>query len=154
MKKVIRISLLVLAAIFIIIQFIPNGKPSNQPSPGKDLFEITEIPQEVELLLKNACYDCHSQKVKFPWYSNVAPVSWLVARDIKEARENLDFSKWRDVSKKDKLKALDKIGEEVSEENMPMKIYTIMHAEARLTKAERDIVVKWAEDFAEKVFEE
>jgi hypothetical protein len=81
-------------------------------------------------------------------------VSWLVTRDIKEGRENLDFSKWRDVSKKDKLKALDKIGEEVSEENMPMKIYTIMHAEARLTKAERDIVVKWAEDFAEKVFEE
>jgi hypothetical protein len=154
MKKVVRILLLVLVAIFIIIQFIPYGKPSNQPLAGKDLFEVTELPQDVGIILKNACYDCHSQKVKFPWYSNVAPVSWLVARDIKEARENLDFSKWRDVSKKDKLKALDKIGEEVSEENMPMKIYTIMHAEARLTKAERDIVVKWAEDFAEKVFEE
>jgi hypothetical protein len=154
MKKVFRILLLVLVAIFIIIQFIPYGKPSNQPLAGKDLFEVTELPQDVGIILKNACYDCHSQKVKFPWYSNVAPVAWLVARDIKEARENLDFSKWRDVSKKDKLKALDKIGEEVSEENMPMKIYTIMHPEARLTKAERDIVVKWAEDFAEKVFEE
>lgn len=154
MKKVVRILLLVLVAIFIIIQFIPYGKPSNQPLAGKDLFEVTELPQDVGIILKNACYDCHSQKVKFPWYSNVAPVSWLVTRDIKEGRENLDFSKWRDVSKKDKLKALDKIGEEVSEENMPMKIYTIMHAEARLTKAERDIVVKWAEDFAEKVFEE
>ncbi len=73
---------------------------------------------------------------------------------LRKAAKHLDLSKWGDLSKKDKLKALDKIGEEVSEENMPMKIYTIMHAEARLTKTERDIVVKWAEDFAEKVFEE
>ena len=154
MNKKIKILLLVLAAIFIIIQFIPYGKPSNQPLSGKDLFEVADLPQDVGIIFKNACYDCHSQLVKFPWYSHVAPVSWLVARDINEGREHLDLSKWGDLSKKDKLKALDKIGEEVSEENMPMKIYTVMHAEARLTKAERDLVVKWAEQFAEKVFEE
>ena len=141
-------------AIFIIIQFIPTGKPSNQPSPGKDLFEVTEIPQDVGLLMKNACYDCHSQKVKFPWYSNVAPMSWLVARDIKEARENLDFSKWGYFSKKEKLKALDKIGDEVGEKKMPIPMYTLMHAEARLTQAERDAIVNWAEGLAEKILEE
>lgn len=154
MNKTLKILLLVVAAIFIVIQFIPYGKPNNQPLTGKDLFEVADLPQDVGIILKNACYDCHSQLVKFPWYSNVAPASWLVSRDIKVGRKHLDLSKWGDLSKKDKLKALDKIGEEVSEENMPMKIYTIMHAEARLTKIERDIVVKWAEDFAEKVFEE
>ena len=110
--------------------------------------------RNVGIIFKNACYDCHSQLVKFPWYSHVAPVSWLVARDIKEGREHLDLSNWGNLSKKDKLKALDHIGEEVDKEKMPLKIYTIMHAEARLTRAEREIIVNWAETFAEKVFEE
>jgi hypothetical protein len=154
MKKTIKILLLTLAAIFIIIQFIPFGKPTNQPVAGVDLFEAENLPQEVGVILKNACYDCHSQLVKFPWYSNVAPVSWLVARDIKEGREHLDLSNWANLTKKDKLKALDHIGEEVSEENMPLKIYTWMHTEARLSKEERDIIVNWAETLAERVFEE
>jgi len=154
MNKKIKILLLVLAAIFIIIQFIPYGKPSNQPLSGKDLFEVATLPQEVGIIFKNACYDCHSQLVKFPWYSHVAPVSWLLARDINEGREHLDLSKWGDLTKKGKLKLLDKISDEVNEGNMPLKKYTLMHKEARLTKAERDLVVKWAEQFAEKVFEE
>jgi hypothetical protein len=154
MKKSVKILLLILAAIFIIIQFIPFGKPTNQPIAGVDLFESENLPQEVGVILKNACYDCHSQLVKFPWYSNVAPVSWLVARDINEAREHLDLSNWGNLTKKDKLKALDHIGEEVSEENMPLKIYTLMHAEARLSKKERVVIVNWAEALAERVFEE
>jgi hypothetical protein len=154
MKKTIKILLLVLAAIFIIIQFIPYGRPSNQASTDKELFKVTDIPQDVGQILKNACYDCHSQLVKFPWYSHVAPVSWLLASDINEGREHLDLSKWGDLSKKDKLKLLDKISEEVGEGNMPLKKYTLIHSEARLTKAERDAVIKWADEFAEKVFGE
>jgi hypothetical protein len=154
MKKIIKILLLVLAVIFLIIQFIPYKKPLNRPSPDKDLFEISEPPKEVGVLLKNACYDCHSQSVKFPWYSYIAPVSWLVTRDINEGREHLDFSKWGGLSKRDKLKLLDKIGEEVSEENMPLKIYLIMHREAKLTLEERESIVKWAEQLAEIVIEE
>jgi hypothetical protein len=154
MKKTIKILLLVLAAIFIIIQFIPYGRPSNQASTGKELFKVTDIPQDVGQILKTACYDCHSQLVKFPWYSHVAPVSWLLASDINEGREHLDLSKWGDLSKKDKLKLLDKISEEVGEGNMPLKKYTLIHSEARLTKAERDAIVKWADEFAEEVFGE
>ncbi len=154
MKKGIKILLLVLAAIFLIIQFIPYGKPSNQPLPDMNLFEVAEVPEDVIILLKTACYDCHSQNVKFPWYSNVAPVSWLVSRDIKEGREHLDFSYWGEFTKKEKLKVLDEISEEVGAENMPMPIYTLMHGEARLSEADRKVIINWAEEFAEKVFEE
>ena len=154
MIKGIKILLFVLAAIFLIIQFVPYGRPSNQPLAGKEIFQVADVPADVETLLKNACFDCHSQMTKFPWYSNVAPVSWLVARDINEGREHLDFSLWGDFTKKEKLKVLDKIGDEVSEKNMPMQIFTLMHAEARLTDAERTVIVKWAEGFAEKILEE
>jgi hypothetical protein len=153
-KKLLKILLIILSGIFIIIQFIPYGKPINQPSRGNDIFEMTELPKEVGTILKNTCYDCHSQLTKFPWYSSVAPISWLVASDINEGREHLDFSKWGDLSKKDKLKVLDKISEEVVEENMPLKKYSMVHSEARLTKTQRDIVVKWADGLAENIFEE
>jgi hypothetical protein len=154
MKKVIRILLLAFLALLILIQFIPFEKPSNHPTTGKDIFEIADLPEDVGLILKNVCYDCHSQEVNFPWYSNVAPVSWLVAKDVREGREELDFSKWGDLSKKEKLKKLDEIGEEVENKNMPLKIYTVMHAESRLTQAERDAIVTWEEAFAEEILEE
>lgn len=141
-------------AAFVILQLVPYGRPMNQPQAGKDLLEMTETPEEVELILKNACYDCHSQKVVFPWYSKVAPVSWLISRDIEEGRKHLDFGMWKDYSKKEKLKLLDKIGDEVGEGNMPLKIYISMHKEARLSREQKDLVVHWAESFAEKILEE
>ncbi len=154
MIKVIKIILAIAGAVFIILQFIPYGRPVNQPVAGNDLLEVTETPDEVKVLLKNTCYDCHSQKVAFPWYSKVAPVSWLVSSDIKEGREHLDFGIWKDYSKKEKLKLLDKIGDEVSEGNMPLKIYLAMHKEARLSQEQRDQVTQWAENLAEEILEE
>lgn len=154
MNKKLKILLLILAAIFILIQIIPFRKPSNKPVFGNDLMEASAIPQDIASLLKNTCYDCHSQHARFPWYAHVAPVSWLVARDVNVGREHLDFDKWGSLTKKEKLKFLDEISEEVDSENMPMKIYTIMHGDARLSRAQRDMIVQWAEKMAEQVFEE
>jgi len=154
MNKKLKILLLILAAIFILIQVIPFGKPSNKPVFGNDLLETGTVPDDIAALIKNTCYDCHSQHVRLPWYAHVAPVSWLVARDVKVGREHLDFNNWGSLTKKEKLKILDELGEEVDTENMPMKIYTVMHGDARLSQTQRDMIVRWAEQMAEQVFEE
>ncbi len=138
---------------FAIIQFIPSGRPANQPVAGQDVFEIVEIPAEVGSLLKNACYDCHSQSVKYPWYSYVAPVSWLVARDVNMAREHLDFGKWGELTKRKQIKVLGEIAEEVEDRNMPMEIYIRMHSEAKLTDKQRELIINWSEQLAEKILE-
>ena len=138
---------------FAIIQFIPSGRPANQPVAGQDVFEIVEVPAEVGSLLKNACYDCHSQSVKYPWYSYVAPVSWLVARDVNMAREHLDFGKWGELTKRKQIKVLGEIAEEVEDRNMPMEIYIKMHSEANLTDKQRELIINWSEQLAEKILE-
>lgn len=154
MNKKLKILLLILAAIFILMQFVQFRKASNQPAAGNDLLETTAVPEEISSILKNACYDCHSQHARFPWYAHVAPVSWLVARDVNVGREHLDFNKWGSLSKKEKIKFLDELGEEVDSENMPMKIYILMHGDARLSREQRDMIVQWAENMAEQVLEE
>lgn len=154
MKKFIRILLIVLLAAFVIVQFIPSGRPINQPVVGQDIFENQKIPPEVKTLLKNACYDCHSQAVRYPWYAYVAPVSWLVAKDVNRGREHLDFGKWGELSKRKQIKALGEIAEEVEDKNMPMQIYVNLHSEAKLTDEQRTLIISWSEQLAEKILEE
>jgi len=152
MKKILRIVIVVLIGVFVIIQFIPSGMPDNQPVIGEGLFETASVPAETEALLRTACYDCHSQEAKFPWYSHVAPVSWLVARDINIGRENLDFSHWGKLSKRERLAALGEISDEIENGNMPMPIYITMHPEADLSDQQRASLIQWAEDAAEELF--
>lgn len=153
MSKELRIILLSLLGLFIILQLIPQRRPANQPSEF-DFFTANEVPEAVEKMIRTSCFDCHSQEVDYPWYSYVAPASWLVIKDVRHGRANLDFSKWNELSKRDKLSALDEIGDEVGHGGMPMPIYTLMHGDAKLTQAERDKIIDWADELAEKVFEE
>jgi hypothetical protein len=153
MKKRTTFILAIVAGAAILIQLIPSGRPSNNPVSGKDIASSVEVPASVYTLLKNACFDCHSQSSRFPWYSYVAPVSWLVASDINKAREQLDFSYWGDLSLKDKIKMLDDISEEVSEKEMPLESYKLMHPSARLTDEECEIIVEWTESVSEKLME-
>lgn len=147
------LALLIIGLVFLLLQFIPSGMPENKPVAGQGIFEVVQVPDNVQTILEKACFDCHSQQVKFPWYSYVAPTSWLVARDIKVGRSNLDFGNWGDLSKRKQLQLLDDINDEVSDGGMPMIIYTYLHSEAKLTHKERESIVNWAEQFAEQVLE-
>jgi len=143
----------VIVAILIIIQLIPSGRPDVIKTNKSDLLVNNSVPDSVAHLFKNACYNCHSNETTYPWYSYVAPVSWLVSRDVKRGRNHLNFSEWEDNSKMDKAGLLDDINDEVSDGEMPIAIYTLMHPDAKLTSAERLLIVNWTEDFADKLFE-
>lgn len=146
MKKKILYTLL---GIFIVIQFVPSGRPDNKPVAGSDIHEQMNVPDEVSTLLKNACYDCHSQESNYPWYASVAPVSFLVSRDVREGRQHLDFSLWKEIPLKKKFKVLDEIGEEIEDSEMPLPIYPPLHPKARLTQQDRELIVNWTELAAE-----
>lgn len=108
------------------------------------------VPAEVHALLKRSCYDCHSNETTWPWYSQVVPVSWIVAHDVNDGRKHLNFSVWESYEQGRKLKKLKEIAEEVEEGEMPMSIYVTMHSEAKLTEAEKKTIVDWAEGAAGK----
>ena len=150
MKKIIWISLVV---VIIGIQFIPANRPANSQDLSQDLISNNQIPENIQKILKNACYDCHSEQTEYRWYAYVAPVSFLVARDVKEGREHLNFTQWEKLDKSKKAKALDEMAEEVEEGDMPMPIYLITHPEAKLSDEDKKAFNEWTENFAEQLFE-
>jgi hypothetical protein len=141
-----------LIAIVVVMQLLPSGLPEVTNQNTNDLIVNNKIPDSVVYLLKTACYDCHSNETVYPWYSYLAPVSWLVARDTKLGREELNFSLWESNNKMKKAKYLDNIVEEVSDGGMPMAIYPLMHPEAKLIKSDRQMIVDWAEEYGEGLF--
>ena len=106
-------------------------------------------PPEVDLLLRRACYDCHSNETVWPWYSDVAPLSWLLARDVREGRRELNFSTWNAYDAKKKAKKLKETAEEVAEEEMPPWFYVAAHRHAALSPADVERLRAWtAEELA------
>jgi len=131
-------ALIILIVILIAIQFIPVDKTN--PTVTAEL----DAPTEIISIFKRSCYDCHSNETAWPWYSNIAPVSWLVAGDVKDARAHLNFSEWGNLSRKDRVKMKEEIWEEIEKEKMPLWKYNIMHPEASLTQKNKDLIRGWA----------
>ncbi len=148
MKKFLAI----LAAILILIQFVPASLPETTFNNPDDLLKTTEVPTDVSNMLKASCYDCHSNETVYPWYSYVAPVSFLVSRDTREGRKKLNFSEWNKLSKVKKAKFLDEISDEVNEGEMPMKIYTVIHRGTSLSDKDKETLLTWTDGYAESLF--
>lgn len=142
-----------LALLLLGIQLVPNELPEVHIYNSGDLIQSGLVSEDVAALLKTACYDCHSNETHFPWYAKVAPSSWLVAKDVKEGRESLNFSHWEDLNLMQQLGKLDDMAIEVDEGRMPMDIYVKMHREAKLTDAQRRLIVAWAEDTMDRLVE-
>jgi len=128
MKRTVLIVLAALMLIFLCLQLVPVER-SNPP-----VRSAFEGPQPVMEVLRRSCYDCHSNETTWPWYSYVAPVSWMVANHVEEGREELNFSNWLEHQNDGHL--LEEIYEEVAEEHMPEGSYLWMHPEAKVSPAD------------------
>lgn len=144
--KLLKIIGGLLLGALIIAQFIAPSPPANvEENPG-DLIENGLAEGQVAQLLKNSCYDCHSNQVNYPWYSYVAPVSILVRHDVVEGKEELNFSEWQDYDKRRKLRKLKELGEVLEEDEMPLKIYTFLHQGAKLSEEDKEVLIDWSKD--------
>ncbi len=133
----IRIIVIVVIAVLIGIQFIPVSG-TNPPVTGE-----IKAPENVMRVLRNSCYDCHSNESLWPWYSKIAPVSWLVVSDVNEGREYLNFSEWESYSIQEKAEDLEEIWEDVEEGEMPLWYYLPLHPEARLSDKDMETIKNW-----------
>jgi len=102
-----------------------------------------QAPPEVHAILRRACYDCHSHETRWPWYSHVAPVSWLVSHDVHEGRGDLDFSDWPQLDFEARDLQLADIRKQIEKKKMPLWYYLPLHPDARLSDADRAKIVEW-----------
>jgi hypothetical protein len=136
--KIVVIIVLIGIGLFLLIQLIPYGKDYNNPPV---VSEPNWDSQQTRELAKRACFDCHSNETLWPWYSKIAPVSWLVARDVYEGRQRLNFSDWQNSY----LRDAGEIASVINEGEMPPFQYLPMHPSARLSTAEKTQLINGLE---------
>ena len=128
-KKILRIAVLAVAAAFVLIQLVPYGRQhTNPPVTSEPPWDIAQT----KAIAKRACFDCHSNETAWPWYSNVAPVSWLLYVDVTEGRQRVNFSEWN----RPEGQYTDEFKEVYYERNMPPANYLLLHPQARLSESE------------------
>jgi hypothetical protein len=120
--------------LFVFLQFIPFGRDHANPQVSAE--PAWDSPA-TRALAKRACFDCHSNETEWPWYSNIAPVSWLVQNDVQEARGKLNFSEWNEPQKH-----ADEADEEVQEGKMPLWFYVPLHPQAQLSVSEKSALIR------------
>ncbi|MBP6470876.1 MAG: heme-binding domain-containing protein [Chloroflexi bacterium] len=136
MKRIALIVLGVLVGGFLLIQLVPYGRNHDNPPVVQ---EPNWDSPETRALAERACFACHSNETVWPWYSNIAPVSWLTQHDTEEGRQILNFSEWGVNGRRQEA---DEIGEAIQEGSMPMPMFLITHPEARLTDAEKQALIR------------
>jgi cytochrome c551/c552 len=149
--RILKRILIVLAILFVAIQVVRPEKTNPVIDIGRTIQARTQMSEAVSSILQRSCMDCHSYKTVWPWYSNVAPASWLLASDVREAREHLSLSDWAAYDKKKALRKLDEMCDEVSKGDMPPSSYTLMHSAARLSDEDRKTICDWTKDETRRI---
>jgi hypothetical protein len=135
--------LLIVLFILALIQLIRIDTSNPTTSPENDYLVLAKSPDEIGNIIRNSCYDCHSNETKYPWYSKVAPVSWILKNHIQEGREHLNFSDWGNYSIEKRANLLEEIKEEIEKNEMPLRSYTVIHSNAKLSSNSKKLVLDW-----------
>ena len=140
MRKLAKYTSILFVSIFIGIQFVPTPAVSKTSISATHTAEM--INPQVSAILDRSCQDCHSNRTAWPWYSHVAPVSWVISKHVSEGREMLDFSEW--VNQPPSVDERMLICDAVSKGRMPLPGYTVIHRNARLSKQDVELICEWA----------
>lgn len=138
-KKILLTIVLLIAAMQVVV--IKKSVP--ETGPELEYIQAERVPADIAGLIKASCYDCHSYKTNYPWYSNIAPVSWILNNHIREGREHLNFSLWGEFSTKNQQAIKRECMEVLGNNEMPLKSYRFMHAEARLSEKQKELLIDW-----------
>ncbi len=138
-------------AILVVIQFFRPAKNIVTEASTNDIATLYGVPADVEPILKKACFDCHSNNTRYPWYFNFQPVAWWMTDHINEAKEELNFSEFGNLPLPRQLKKIQKTAKAVKDGWMPLNSYTWIHKDAILTDAEKDAIVAWTQNVAKQI---
>ena len=138
------------AAIVVIggaaaIQLVRPARTNPPTDPARTLMAVTHAPSEVQSVLERGCHDCHSHDTHWPWYSKVAPVSWLVIDDVNHGRRHFNYSDWAQYDRDKIPQLLKDICEQTRKGDMPLSQYLWMHPEARLSERDVSVLCDWSD---------
>lgn len=142
---------ILIAIVLVAIQFIKPVKNTSTKAQLNDIAVSMNVPDDVNIILRKACYDCHSNTTNYPWYAHIQPIAWWLNDHIEEGKDELNFSDFGSYKLKRKIKKFSEIANEVTEGEMPLNSYKWMHKDAKLTKEESNLLINWANEMAAKL---
>jgi len=142
--KIVKNILLLLLVLFIVAQFFGPEKNQGEIASFEPFMQETNPPEEVTYILKETCFDCHSDVTRYPWYDKITPVNYWLAEHVEDGKKHFNISAWNDYSTKKKDHKFEELIEMVEEKEMPLESYTYTHSEAKLTDAQIAAVIDWA----------
>ena len=143
MKKWIKRILIFLLVSLVVIQFI---RPAKNTSYRKSVADITTrylIPDSVDKIFKVACYDCHSNNTRYPWYAKIQPVYFWLDSHVDDGKQSLNFSEFTSYRIYRQYGKFKQIGEEVKDGEMPLSSYTFIHTDAKLSEGQKQLIYAW-----------
>lgn len=143
MKKFKKV-LLILLVIFLVAQAFRTTKNTSNDTT-KDISKSYVLPQDVKTILAKSCNDCHSNSTRYPWYSEIQPVSWWLGDHVKDGKRHLNFNEFDGYRIAKQYKKLEECIYEIKQGGMPLWSYTLLHKEAVLTEAEKKVLINWCE---------
>jgi hypothetical protein len=138
--------LLAAAVAGLTIQFIQPAHNTSDQVSATDLSKVVSIPDSVQAVFKNTCYDCHSNNTVYPWYSIIQPMGWMMSNHIKHAKKELNFSGFGSYSSRRQSSKLDGIANSIKDGTMPLSSYKMMHKNAQLSPNQKMLIINWALD--------
>jgi Haem-binding domain len=144
MKKYLKKTAIILAIIFMTIQFIAPPKNSKINSSNQHISKVFAMPTDVELILKKSCYDCHSNNTQYPWYNNIQPFASSLHNHIIEGKDEINFDEFATYKPRRQYKKMKEIIEQLQTNEMPLFSYTLLHGDAKLSTIETTKIINWA----------
>ncbi|HXE80475.1 MAG TPA: heme-binding domain-containing protein [Vicinamibacterales bacterium] len=150
-RRPLIVLLVIVIVMFAGMQLIRPERTNPPADPGRDIRSHLQVPPDVAAILERSCRDCHSNETKWPWYSAVAPASWLLAYDVRAGRGEMNFSEWGDYEAEEASHLLEEACELTREREMPLRPYTWLHPRARLSDADVERLCAWTESARKEV---
>ncbi|MEP7319743.1 MAG: heme-binding domain-containing protein [Panacibacter sp.] len=136
--------LLLLLLLFIAMQFIQPARNKSSIVQQADMIRHFTVPANAARILKTSCYDCHSNNTPYPWYANIQPIGWLLAKHIRDGKRELNFSDFATYSQRRQLSKLKAIANSIKDGSMPLASYTLLHGDAKLSDSSKQQLIEWA----------
>lgn len=142
MMSIAKRIMMVLLVLFIAMQFIRPARNQGTEEKG-DIITLYDAPEAVARILRTSCYDCHSNHTRYPWYTNIQPIGWLLSDHIKDGKEQLNLSEFGTYSKRRQLSKLKAVENSIKDGSMPLSQYVLLHGDAKLSEESEASILIW-----------
>ncbi len=145
LRRIAKWFFVILVILFLAIQFVRPARTNPAVDESRTIFARTQMPPQVAAIFNRSCVDCHSNKTVWPWYTNVAPISWFITGHVNDGRQMMNLSEWGRMDQDRQSKKLRQMCEEVTDGAMPLSSYTPLHPGSKLSPADVKTLCDWTD---------